>query len=583
MKATPKAGGDVELKWTPVVDTLSGTDFYRIYRWIEGAPREKISMDGEVKGVSFLDPGEGLRDSVAYYYCVQAVDRMGNEQHEGNQVSVCISDHGVGVPVLSSPSHSSEDWSSNPLAVILWDAPADATGIAGYYTLIDQSPNSRPPLEDRAFTDGRRMELKDLQSGVWYFHLVAKDRAGNVSEESAHYRLKIDVERPAPPQVTSSSHPDSQCWYASSKIQFNLFTANKLSGFDAYYYLFDQIPETRPGLADAQRITENEITVKAPEPGVWYLHVMVRDRAGNLSDPAHAKVMTAAGEMPPPVLQSPTHPREDEPVNQHHPVFLLEDRHDGSFKSGGVHYRLSPNEVERVTEEDPFTTEKTIEFKDIAEGVWYLHVVPAAKRGKLGSLTAKRRIVIRRMGSLAGVFLRKDGTTPVVGAKVEVIRAHRDGAVAITDAKGQFKFPDLPEGRYEVRLSSDQFPVLALRDIAVASSQETFSTFIEDVGLFPNPTLTGPVRFYYFLKEDCVVMVEIFDASGALVDKMEEKKEGGAYAVSIWDAGKMGEGDYVYKLSAKSVLKNTVSRFGVKKFKLLKPPHEQMAPVPQKV
>jgi predicted RNase H-like HicB family nuclease len=582
LKATPKAGGDIELKWTPVVDAISGTDYYRVYRWVEGGDRKKISMDGEVKGVTYLDPGEGLKDATAYYYCVQAVDRMGNEQHEGNQVVVCISDHGVGVPALSSPTHSGEEWSSNSLAVMMWDAPADVTGIAGYYTLLDQSPSSRPPLEEQAFTDVRRLELNDLQSGIWYFHVIAKDRAGNLSEESAHYRLKIDVEKPAPPQVVSLTHPDPECWYASSKIQFKLFAPVKLSGFDAFYYLFDQEPGTRPNPADAQRTTEEEIGMRAPSPGVWYLHATVRDKAGNLSEPAHAKVLTAAGEAPPPVISSPTHPREDEAVNQHHPVFRLEDRHDGSFKGSGVHYRFSANEVEKVTEEDPYTAEKTLEFKDIAEGTWYLHVAPALKKGKIGSLVAKRRIMIRRMGALSGMFLRKDGTTPVVGAKVEVIRAHRDGAVALTDAKGAFKFSDLPEGRYEVRLSSDQFPVLALRDIPVASSQDTFSSFIEDVGLFPNPTLPGPIRIYYFLKEDCNVMLEIYDSTGTLVDKVEEKKEGGAYAVSIWDAGKMPEGEYLYKLSAKSVLKNTVSRFGVKKFKLQKPPIPE-APVVLKV
>ena len=586
LKATSQAKGNIELKWTPVVDPISGTDFYRVYRWVEGGTKEKISQDGEVKGVSFLDPGTGLKDSVAYYYCVQAVDRMGNEQHEGNQQAVCLSDHGVGVPVLTSPTHSSEEWSSNPLAVMMWDAPADATGIAGYYILLDQSPSSRPPIEEKAFTDVRRQELKAMQSGVWYFHVIAKDRAGNLSEESAHYRLKIDVEKPAPPQVFSPSHPDTQCWYSSAKAHFKLSAATKLSGFDAFYYLFDQEPGTRPNQNESQRITEEEISVRASGPGVWYLHVLVRDKAGNLSEPTHAEIRTSSGEMPPPVIQSPTHPREDEAVNQHNPVFVLEDRHDGSSKSGGVHYRLSLNEVEKVTDEDPFTTEKTLEFKDIGEGTWYLHVAPASHRGKIGSLVAKRRIVIRRMGLLTGIFLRKDGVTPVVGAKVEVIRAHRDGAVAITDAQGKFKFPDLPEGRYEIRLLSDQFPVLALRDIPVASSKETFSAFIEDVGLYPNPTLPGPVRIYYFLKEDCNITLEIFDATGSLIDKVEEKKEGGAYAVSIWDAGKLGEGEYLYKLSAKNVTKNTVSRFAVKKFKLKRPQVQEAAPAepaPQKV
>ena len=80
--------------------------------------------------------------------------------------------------------------------------------------------------------------------------------------------------------------------------------------------------------------------------------------------------------------------------------------------------------------------------------------------------------------------------------------------------------------------------------------------------------------------------LEIFDSTGSLIQKVEEKKEGGGYAVSIWDAGKLEEGDYLYKLSAKSVVKNTVSRFAVKKFKLQKPQVQDAAsaaPAPQKV
>ncbi|HXL74057.1 MAG TPA: hypothetical protein VN963_10595, partial [bacterium] len=74
-----------------------------------------------------------------------------------------------------------------------------------------------------------------------------------------------------------------------------------------------------------------------------------------------------------------------------------------------------------------------------------------------------------------------------------------------------------------------------------------------------------------FLKEDCNVTLEIFDSVGVLVEKLEDKKEGGVYNVNIWDSTKMPVGEYLYKLSAKSILKNTMSRFSVKKFRLEKP------------
>ncbi|HJT24556.1 MAG TPA: carboxypeptidase-like regulatory domain-containing protein, partial [bacterium] len=165
--------------------------------------------------------------------------------------------------------------------------------------------------------------------------------------------------------------------------------------------------------------------------------------------------------------------------------------------------------------------------------------------------------------------LRKDGVTPVAGLKVEMVKGEKVSATAMTDAKGRFNFSSMPEGRYEIRLHSDQFPVLRLKDIPITVEEGLAGvTFTEDVGLFPTPPVAGPLRFYYFLKEDCNVTLEVFDSTGALAGKVEERKEGGAYALTIWDAAGKPEGEYLYKLSAKSVTKNAMSRFSVKKFRI---------------
>ncbi|HVZ81752.1 MAG TPA: hypothetical protein VHE12_13270 [bacterium] len=579
LKATPKAGGDIELKWAPVADRISGTDHYRVYRWVEGEPKTKISVDGQVKTTEFLDPGASLKENIAYHYCVQAVDRMGNEQHEGNAEAVSLSDHGVGLPTVTSPTHSSDDWSSQNSVVLVWDAPADATGIAGYYYKLDQSPNARPDETPDHFLDGRRLELSSLESGIWYFHLTAKDRAGNVSSEAAHYRLRIDTTQPSAPQVTSTSHPDPQCWYSSGKLDLHLSSAPKLSGMDSFYYVLDQQENTVPQPSEAQRTTENRIALKVPEAGTWFVHAVAKDRAGNFSEPAHFQVRVASGEMPPPVIHSSTHPSEDEAVNHHDPLFTLEDRHDGSFKPVGYVYKLSPKEKETLTEEDPFTTDRSIQAKDLSEGTWFLHVAAVGKKGKPGQLISRRRIRIQRLGRIGGTFLRKDGITPIPGAKVEMIRGERTAASSVTDPKGQFHLSELPEGRYEIRLYSDQASVLRLKDIPVsAEAGIEGAVFTEDMGIFPTPPKPGPVRFYYFLKEDCNVTLEIFDATGTLVGKVEERKEGGAYAATLWDAVGKPEGEYLVKISAKSITKNAMSRFSVKKFKLQKAVKELASP-----
>jgi predicted RNase H-like HicB family nuclease len=577
-KATPKTGGDIELKWNPVEDRISGTDYYRVYRWVEGEPKAKISTDGEVKKTVFLDKGTRLKENTVYYYCVQAVDKMGNEQHEGNNTAAALSDHGVGTPVITSPTHSSDDWSSRNSAVFTWDAPADSTGIAGYYYLLDQSPNTRPTPENGTFVDNRRVELSGLNSGIWYFHLTAKDRAENLSEPAAHYRLRIDVSKPSAPQVTSPSHPDSQRWYASSKPEFHMTPAAKLSGVEAFYYVFDRNPGTIPVPNEAFRTNDESVALKAPEPGTWYFHAAVKDRAGNFSETTHFTVLIAGGEMPPPVVASPSHPIETESENNHDPVFTWEDRHDGSFQPAGYVYKLSPNEKETLTADDAFTAEKSVQLKDVGEGVWYFHIAAVGKRGNPGSLSSRRRVAVQRLGKVYGSFLRKDGVTPQSGTKVEMIKGEKAVATALTDPKGRFNFSSLPEGRYEIRLYSDQFPVLRLKDIPVTVEEGLAGvTFVEDMGLFPTPPVPGPLRFYYFLKEDCNVTLEVFDSTGALAGKVEERREGGGYAVTIWDAAGKPEGEYLYKLSAKSITKNSMSRFSVKKFRIMKSTKELAA------
>src|SRR5581483_5137411 len=114
-----------------------------------------------------------------------------------------------------------------------------------------------------------------------------------------------------------------------------------------------------------------------------------KDRAGNFSEPTHFQIRIASGEMPPPVILSSTHPSEDEAVNHHDPLFTLEDRHDGSFKPIGYVYKLSPKEKETLTEDDAFTTDRSIQIKDLSEGTWFLHVAAVGKKGKPGLLASR--------------------------------------------------------------------------------------------------------------------------------------------------------------------------------------------------
>ncbi|HET9870101.1 MAG TPA: hypothetical protein VFR02_06375, partial [bacterium] len=455
LRAFSRPKGDIELVWDPVADRVSGTDYYRVYRWVEGEKKQKISQDGAVKEPRYLDQGGGLRENTAYYYCAQAVDKMGNEQHEDNQAAAALSDQGVDPPEISSPTHPPDEWSANHAPILAWKAPSDATGIAGYLYQLDGDPSTLPEPGQALATEDTRASLSELKSGIWYFHLLARDRAGNVSEP-VHYRLKIDSEKPAAPDLVSTSHPDETRWYQAGKVHFQMAPRPKLSGFEAFYYVFDRSPKTLPDPATAIRTTEPSFSAMATEPGVWYLHVVCRDRAGNVGEPAHLAVRTALNQIPPPVVDSPTHPKEEEATTAYSPVFRLTPNTDVKYEAVGWLYKLSRQEEDKLTPDDAFTSENTVEFKDLAEGTWYFHVAAVDAKGRPAPLAARRKIVIRKLSQLTGRFFRKDAATPVSGTKVELARGEQVVATTLTDPKGAFSFTHMPEGKYEIRLHSDQ-------------------------------------------------------------------------------------------------------------------------------
>ncbi len=76
------------------------------------------------------------------------------------------------------------NWGSGPGKVEWW--AGDATGIAGYSWLLDETPNAVPP--ETIKTHEPKVGPSKLESGLWFVHVRARDGAGNWGP-AAHYAL----------------------------------------------------------------------------------------------------------------------------------------------------------------------------------------------------------------------------------------------------------------------------------------------------------------------------------------------------------------------------------------------------------
>ncbi len=125
-------------------------------------------------------------------------------------------DYTVLPPSIQSTTHPNQSlWYTNQQPQINWTVPPDVNDIVGYYYILDQNPNTIPTKTTGVFTTvNGTMVNEDLDSGIWYYHVVAVDSVGNIGSEAAHYVIHIDATGPS----LSISSPLTNGNYTSTSL-----------------------------------------------------------------------------------------------------------------------------------------------------------------------------------------------------------------------------------------------------------------------------------------------------------------------------------------------------------------------------
>ena len=93
-------------------------------------------------------------------------------------------------PVISSSTHPNENvWYCNRNPTFTWTTPSDPSGIACYSYILDHSSTTTP--DTICDTTGNSKSYTNLAYGTWYFHVRAKDNAGNWGPAD-HYRVQLE-------------------------------------------------------------------------------------------------------------------------------------------------------------------------------------------------------------------------------------------------------------------------------------------------------------------------------------------------------------------------------------------------------
>lgn len=201
-----------------------------------------------------------------YFLHVQGKDKAGNL---GKPLTVfCVLDNTK--PVITGLSDDSVPTKGK---VWKWSA-TDADSILRYRHLIDQ--NKIPNLAEK-FHSITSASIQD-KNGIWYLHVQAQDRAGNMSKIKSVFKLLDNI-----PPFLMLNAPDrnNNIWNWSSK---------DLNPPILYHFRCDRNPDYHPGLFSTKTTFDpigcifnapNEARQLKDLNGRWYFHIQAKDRAQN--------------------------------------------------------------------------------------------------------------------------------------------------------------------------------------------------------------------------------------------------------------------------------------------------------------
>jgi len=567
--AKPIAGGKILLEWNKALDSVSGLDFYRIYRSTSsGQLGMQINVDGETRDPKFIDDSKDLEDGIIYYYTVRAVDKVGNERESGNKQIMAICDKIALPPVIFSATHPMQDqWYNHKNVKLTWNTPQDATRITGYYYIFDQIATTVPDAKIGNWFTDNEIDFNNVTDGTWYFHIVSKDEAGNISEEATHFRINIDTTKPKPPVVSSITHNDVNQWYNNNAPSFSWTTPSDPAGIEGYYYVFNQMKNIMPDIATASWTKGTMASFVDVPDGVWYFHIIAKDTAGNLSEEASHFQINVAMAPPPPSVFSTTHPEQDKWYRdknvklQWKPVKYVNE-------IIGYYYVLDNFEDTIPTPKNNKTMDTSVNFQGLNDGIYYFHIVSVDKEGVVGKIATHFAIRIKTKVSLKGTITQSNGIMPLPGATIEVIKEDNTTlGVAISDKDGNYKIDNLPVGKVKIKVLAKNLPPQIIYDVELKEDDaEKILNISSEIFAFYEPA-TERIIFNYYLPEGGNVSIKIFTESGKNIYSIEEKKNGKIYNNSYWDVKNVEDGVYLYQITSKGDVTGKITRYAIRKIK----------------
>jgi hypothetical protein len=253
-----------------------------------------VLMQSSTTGTSYTDIG--LIKDKYYWYRIYAYnnDNKKNNTPAEIRVKTMLDDTpptGTPITPVVSGLPATGPYLSKSTVTFTWAIGSSAdpeSGIVGYHLRVGTFPGGAGVFD----SDVGNVVAYDITGCIdgktYYSNVCAKNGAGLYGTwSSTSTGVLIDLTPPGYPSIRSHSHPDQETEWADDNAVFITTGPEDSSGIDGYYYLFNTDSTTVPGYASGEFVSANStgtiLSFPGKNDGHWYLHIIAKDKAGNIS------------------------------------------------------------------------------------------------------------------------------------------------------------------------------------------------------------------------------------------------------------------------------------------------------------
>lgn len=193
---------------------------------------------------------------------IEAADKAGNIKTEN--LTIKISKNSLSInPILTSggKTYKSGDWTKNDVTVQLQEESSDGLKITKKYFIA----------EDNKWYSFNESSATLSKEGNYHVTFQVEDEAGNIQQFQANIRIDKTA-----PQVTFTKNGDNQ-WSKTASTTVNVSDNGEIDTKEFVWTNSSQEPQT--GWDEFHNI--QELFTLNNKNGEWYLHIRVKDKAGN--------------------------------------------------------------------------------------------------------------------------------------------------------------------------------------------------------------------------------------------------------------------------------------------------------------